>query len=385
MSQRRAGMTLVEVLIAITVLAVVLVAGMTYMSTQTQVFAASVERSTALTRGRFVVQTVQRDLRTLAAHLTPGQPGLVVAGSDVVSFHADYASNVVGDPFATFVDVDAPDGEVSAPTSSFTVPGTSVIWGNTVYRTTAGSVSPAEHLTLFFRPDSSTTATDDFVLYRQINDAAPEIVSDGVRRLSGAPFFEYWTAAPEAAAGGSFSALPDSVLPLVHDEPFHLSPADTAMSALVDSVRAVAVRFAVWPQADTSVVRPLTVNRMIALPNAGVEPIRSCGSDPILGDTLVLSATASTSGGNPVVDVSWPSAIDDGGGESDVIRYVLWRRVLPDTAWGDPMLSLPAGVSSYTYTDAAVESGETYDYALAAQDCTPSLSDLRLSGVVIVP
>lgn len=380
----RAGFTLVEVLVSITVLGLILVAGMTYMSTQTRAFAASVERTTALTRTRYVSQTLQRELRSLGTGLVSGQAGLVYAGPDVVAFNADFASNVAGDMFAVYVDPDAPDDQVLAPTASFTVPQTSFTYGAVTYQTTAGSTSPAELLTFFFVPDSVSPEPDDFVLYRQVNGASAEPVSDGIHRLDGQPFFQYWTGATEESAGGSFQAVPDSTLPLAHAEPFHLSPADTAASAIVDSVRAVAVRFEVWPKPDTAVTPPLTVDRMIALPNAGVQPVTSCGSAPLLGVALASAAVALASG-EPAVELSWDAAVDEAGGEGDVVRYVVWRRMLPDTEWGNPLLSVPAGAASYAYTDATVQSGATYEYGLAAQDCTPTMSTMIAGGVVVVP
>lgn len=380
----RAGFTLVEILVSITVLSLILVAGMTYMSTQTRAFASSVERTTALTRSRYVSQTLQRELRSLGSGLVSGQAGLVYAGADVVAFNADFASNVAGDIFAVYVDPDAPDDQVLAPTSAFTVPGTSFAYGGTTYLTTAGTTAPAELLVFRFELDSITAEPDDYVLYRQVNDGLREPVSDGIHRLDDAPFFQYWTGASMETGGGTFQAIADSVLPLSHDEPFHLSPADSSMSAVTDSVRAVAVRFAVWPKPDTTVFRPLTVNRMIALPNAGVQPVVSCGSAPLLGTALLSAATVLASG-EPAVELSWAAAVDEGGGEADVIRYVVWRRTLPSTEWGNPMLSVPAGGAPYVYTDATVQSGSTYEYGLAAQDCTPTMSAIIAGGAVIVP
>jgi prepilin-type N-terminal cleavage/methylation domain-containing protein len=383
-STARSGFTLVEVLVSVTVLTLILVAGMTYMSTQTRAFASSVERTTALTRTRYVAQTLQRELRSLGTGLVSGQAGLLYAGADVVAFNADFASNVAGDMFAVYVDPDAPDDQVLAPTSTLTVPQTAFTYGTVTYQTTAGSTAPAELLTFFFVPDSVSAEPDDFVLYRQANRAAPEPVSDGIRRLDGQPFFQYWTGAAEESAGGTFQAIADSTLPIAHSEPFHLSPADSATSAVVDSVRAIAVRFEVWTRPDTSGMRPLRVDRMIALPNAGVRPVTSCGSAPLLGVALT-SAAVTLASGEPAVELSWDAAVDEAGGEGDVVRYVLWRRTLPDTEWGNPLLSIPAGAPSYAYTDATIQSGSTYEYGLAAQDCTPTMSAMIAGGVIVIP
>ena len=87
----------------------------------------------------------------------------------------------------------------------------------------------------------------------------------------------------------------------------------------------------------------------------------------------------------PVVQLDWLPATDESIGEKDVIRYVLYRRSVPNTGiWGDPFLSIPAGAASYTYEDATVQVGGTYQYAHAAQDCTPSLSPLSPAQQVTV-
>ena len=83
--------------------------------------------------------------------------------------------------------------------------------------------------------------------------------------------------------------------------------------------------------------------------------------------------------------LSWPPSIDEVGGEGDVVRYIIWRQDLSQPGWGDPYVAIPAGAASYTYEDAAVQSGAAYEFALAAQDCTPSLSPRVTSGPVVIP
>lgn len=112
--------------------------------------------------------------------------------------------------------------------------------------------------------------------------------------------------------------------------------------------------------------------------------MESCGDRPILG-TGLGAAVATLGSGEPGVELVWNPATDESRGERDVVRYVIWRRSAGDPEWGDPYVSIPAGSPSYLYTDAAVAPGETYLYALAAQDCTPSLSDRTTAGPVTIP
>jgi hypothetical protein len=178
--------------------------------------------------------------------------------------------------------------------------------------------------------------------------------------------------------------LPDSLVPVHHSARVHGSPADTARSALADSIRAVRVRFRATNGLTGKDEVVVSVDRLIPLPNAGLGMLSTCGSPPILG--VGLTAAAVTLGtGEPAVNLSWNPAVDEAGGEGDVVRYVIWRRDSGATSWGDPFRAIPAGAPAYTYQDAAVTSGTAYEYALAAQDCTPTLSSLTSSALVIVP
>jgi hypothetical protein len=86
------------------------------------------------------------------------------------------------------------------------------------------------------------------------------------------------------------------------------------------------------------------------------------------------------------VDLAWNAATDETGGEKDVQRYVIWRRLNTELAFGDPYLSIPpAGLATYGHTDRDVVSGSTYIYGLAAQDCTPLTSTRVESFQVNIP
>ena len=76
---------------------------------------------------------------------------------------------------------------------------------------------------------------------------------------------------------------------------------------------------------------------------------------------------------------------DEAIGEKDVIAYTIWRMAASDLTWGDPYLSIPAGQTSYSYTDQSVTPGESYTYRVAAKDCTPTISSQSQAGPVAVP
>jgi hypothetical protein len=177
--------------------------------------------------------------------------------------------------------------------------------------------------------------------------------------------------------------VPASELPLIHQAPLHLSPADTAGSAETDSLRGVMVSFTATNGLAGAAERQRAVSRLVRFPNAGMGTRSTCGDKPILGTALAAAAITLPTG-EPAVRLVWNPATDEAGGENDVVRYVLWRRLMGAPDWGDPYRSVPAGNAAYQWDDQFVQVGVAYEYALAAQDCTPTQSTLAIS-VPVVP
>jgi hypothetical protein len=274
---------------------------------------------------------------------------------------------------------------VTVPSPSITIPNSAVTWPDTLYLSTAGTRSPAELLMFWFTPDTTTARTDDFVLFRQVNAGTPEPLARNILQVDSTPFFSYMRRIDFPSAPSSVGPIATSDLPLEHTSRFHRVSADTAASALTDSVRAVRVTMASTNGLTGDDERIVSASRMIAMPNAGFSLMQTCGDEPILGDTLGAQLI-DTGGGVYVARLTWNAAVDETAGELDVQRYVIYRQTTPITAdWGDPYLSIPAGLATYLYDDPAVAPSTTYQYAIAAQDCTPMLSLLEESPFVIVP
>ena len=168
----------------------------------------------------------------------------------------------------------------------------------------------------------------------------------------------------------------------MHTVPIHLAAADTALAAIIDSVRAIRISFTVTNGQTGPQERRRTLTRIVNLPNVGLANKKTCGAPPLLGTSLAAAAITQADG-TPATQLTWSPAVDESGGEKDVVRYVLWRRVGSVTDWGTPYVAVPAGAPSYSYVDAAVTSGQSYQYQLAAQDCTPSLSTSPATSVVV--
>lgn len=379
----RRGMTLVELMIAMVIFSIVLGAALSFMSRQSRAYRVGSERMEVLQNLRFAANTLNTDLRTAGANLPDQQPQFVYAGSDVVAFNADYATNVAGDAWAVYYDRDAPTGAVTAmrASQSAAIPNTTFPYPTVDYGL-AGVNSPAELLVFFFAPDTLTSRGDDFILYRQVNDQAPELVARNLLQTPGTPFLAYYRVRTPVGSPTRIEPVPAAQLPLVHLAPFHLSPADTGASARTDSLRGVQISFTATNGLTGAAERQRAFSRLVRFPNAGLGTRRTCGDDPILGTPL--NAVAVTLGtGDPAVRLVWNAATDETAGEKDVVRYVLWRRLVGAPEWGDPYRSVPAGNAAYMWEDQFVQAGVAYEYALAAQDCTPTQSTLAISAPVV--
>lgn len=378
------GFTIIELIISVLVFGIIVAGALGFLAAQNSAYRRGVEGLEALQNLRYTFEILETDIRTLGTNLPPDQPGLVYAGPDVIAFSADYATNLVDDIFAVYVLPDAPPSQVTAPTQPFTLPNTTYAWPEVEYRTTAGTNSPAELLIFFFRPDSSTARDDDWILFRQVNNSPPEVVARNLLRVGGTPFFRYFNRRHFPSAPPVMDSIPDQDLPLIHLAHRHGSPADTGRSALADSVRAVRVTVGATNGRPGEYERTAEFTRIVRMPNAGLTILRTCGDEPLLAGPLQAWAGL-TVDGRPAVNLRWDPSVDEAAGERDVVRYVVWRRTLTDPDWGPPLLSLPAGQPEYIYQDATVEQGATYRYAVAAQDCTPTLSGLVTSPAVLVP
>lgn len=378
----RRGVTLIELMVALVVFSVVMTGALQLLNSQGRAVRLGNERMGALQQLQFSMAMLDNQFRTAGGGVTKEQPFIVYAGTDVIAFNADYATNLANDPFAAYYDPDALTGTVTAlsPTNEITIPQTTFEYPGMSY-----SPSPAETIIFYFSPDTGTKRTDDLILFRQVNADPPEVVARSILSDPDRPFFQYVRLFTPDDAAAYVDTIPTTDLPLMHSEDEHLSTTDVGSKAIIDSIRAVRVTLTVTDGNTGDAEHRRTLSHLITMPNAGLLTDRSCGDPPQLSTALAASWQEDPVTGDTIVTLGWNPSVDEAGGEKDVIRYVLWRKLASASEWGDPFLSMPGGLNPYTYPDHGVVHGKTYVYQLAAQDCSPSLSKYVYSPAVSVP
>jgi prepilin-type N-terminal cleavage/methylation domain-containing protein len=379
------GMTLIELILALLVFSAVLAGALGFLRSQSRSFALGNERLGMLQNARFAIASMEKDLRTAGAANPDDQPAIVYAGNSVVAFNGNYITNVGDDIFGVYYNPDAPSGTVAALTRAdrMLIPGTSFSYPDTTYYTDPAKTlnSPSETIVFFFALDSSTARPDDYILYRQVNGEAPELLAQNLLAVGATPLLRYYR--HQTVAGVlALAQFPLASMPMAHSVKIHLSLGDTGVAARVDSIKAVQVTFTASNGMAGTAERQRTISRLIRLPNAGLRMKKTCGDEPQLGVPL---GAVGVSGG---VRLNWAGAIDETMGEKDVVRYLIYRKLATDPpGWNDvePFLSIPAGSAPYEYLDGEVTPGATYLYALAAQDCTPQTSGVAQSPPATVP
>lgn len=382
-SGNRPAFTLVEMLVAMSLLMAILGISTQLFRRQSAALSAQAGRTEAQQNGAFMLDVLDRDLRVAGSGVVDAQPLLVQAAPTAITINADLVTRTAGDPGAVYVDTDAEPGSagVFSAASATTLPTSAVVYPETTYMKAAGVPSGAETISFWISRDSTSTRSDDYVMFRRVNGLAPRVVARGIRYEPTDTLFQYF----KVDTAGVLQPIAPASLPLYHSAAFHGSPSDTGAAAVIDSVRTVRVRLSsVYRDArGGDAVRRLDLT--IHLMNAGLIHRTTCGEAPFgVSPSAVVTDTSATVS-SPYVTVSWSHALDDGGGEKDVERYAVYRRAASSTGFSEPLASIPAGAASYAFVDSDVRSGDQWIYGVAAQDCTPSSSPIGATPAVVIP
>ncbi len=375
----RSGFTLLEIMISITILLMVFAMTFPLFRSQLRAMGSTAGRADAQQNVRFAISTIERQIRVAGAGVADQQPLLVQATPFAVTFNADYAARdtaAEGGAFgAVYYDPDLPVGSTMSmvPTQQVTLPLSAVVWPTVAYTRGASAPSAAETISFWVAPDNSPGSNGRYALFRRVNAMPIDTLARGIVPDPLTPPFTYQT----INAAGAVQDVPAASLPAFHVA-IHGAPNDTAASALTDQIRFVKVHLVgTFIERDgTTSKRPADAS--IRLLNAGLLNHATCGDPPVFSQTV--AAVASTG----QVLLSWNRAVDESGGEKDVEKYVIYRRLIAG-AFADPLASIPAGQASYSFTDTQVSSGNQWVYAVSAEDCGGQFSPLAVSNQVTVP
>lgn len=382
----RRGVTLIEMLIAMTVFTLVLAATLGLLSRQSRGLDKNSSDMGMLQNLTFASSILQEELRMAGANVPYKQPAVIYAGANALAFNADYAS-ATDSLYAVYYNPGLPSGQGNALTSAerFALPGTSPAFSypDSSYFADGAALmnSPAETITWFFALDTSTTTpANDYILYRQVNDAAPEVAIRNVLQTGARNFFKYYYKRIPAAgtSQATLDSVPSAWMPVRHTQGVHGMPSDTAAAARIDSLAAVEVAFTVSNAGTGANLRTRSISFMVPMPNIGTKKVTSCGDVPLFGSGLTATWTIDNAAAPPdtFMLLRWNRATDETSGEGDVQAYIIWRRLVADPDWNEPLASVPAGAVNPSFPDQSALPGTAYTYAVAAQDCTPSLSTM---------
>ncbi len=363
--RQRKGFSLIELMIAIVVMAVVLAGTMNFFMGQSRTFRKATTDMVLLQNARFATDLLNEHFRAVGANLTVGQPAVIYADQKTFAFDADYATNVAGDVNAIYYEPKAPTNEVQSllKAQQVTIPQSApaMVFPDADYIAGTGAPSPAEMIVFWFAPDTETTRSDDFVLMRQVNASNPEVVVRNVLPDSTYPFFRYMYLKTDSITSlQSIDTVPGASLPVTY-----------ANSNIVanDKMRGIIISFMVTNGLADTAERTRPVSVIASLPNVGMRQLQTCGARPLppASPTVVHAGI-----GN--LKLTWSESPDENGGERDVMRYQVTRQANFAPGVWQNVASIPAG-GTYEYIDTGLNTGVVYNYAVTAQDCTPKFSD----------
>ena len=388
-ARKRGGFTLAEIVVSLMLLMFITGAAVQFLRKQTSLVTRETSRMDALQNAQFAGSQIERELREAGAGTADAQPMIVQADSLAMTFNANMVSIDTGDVRAVyqFSDADTNGTRAMLKTERLALPNSvnpTVSYPDTTYTAASGVQSGAETISYYLRPDSTTARTNDYMLFRRLNALPATLIARGIVRDSrdSTPFFAYY----KTDTLNRLMLIPKSQLPLYHGM-IHGAVNDTGKYALPDSIKAVRIHFVTAttdPRTGKDALR--TVETLVRLMNSGLLDRTSCGQPPY--PTPVPTVVSSLAGASPKsVTVTWGASSDDNGGEKDIERYAIFRKLSGAAVFGDPISSIPSSLkATYTYTDVGVIAGQTYVYGIAAQDCTPLLSSVTASlAITVIP
>lgn len=385
-----AGFSLIELLIAVTMLVGVLGATYTIFRSQSVSFRENTRRFDLAQNARSSIELSERVIRTMGAGVTGQQPMLVYGANTVLAFNADYIErDTVDMRWAAYWNPDVPLTEqtVWQAATATTIPNSSpsYTYPPVTYTMSNGAQSPAETYLLYFQLDAATARSDDYALWQRVNAGTPEILARNLLPAAdGSPFFQYLLHRVLSTGDTMFVAT-GSLLPLIRRELVAgISSADSANYVRPDSVRAVRMNYRVTNGLTGADERTRAISTVIETPNNGIAMPTVCGRPPLPPGAFSLTEVGVGLG---QLHLSWTRSADQDAGEVDVRQYVIWRKETTNPTWGPPLLVIRTEPGQATYDTDLYDNipNTSYDFRVAAQDCTPNFSSTLTQSITLSP
>jgi Tfp pilus assembly protein PilE len=375
----RAGFTTVELIIAMACTLILVGLAAPLYKAQTRAVNETSGHTDATRSSTFAADAIEQDLRNTGVGVFDGQPLLVRAAADAISFNANMVTARTQDLVAVFFDPDADSTALGAlgTSTSVTLPNSPNTYPTTNY------ISNAETISYYVVSDTGTAPVSGasmVSLRRRVNRQPEEIIARNLMRFTGQPVFRYF----RRNAAGVVSEIPSGSLPIFHAVPRHGTAADTGATAAIDSVAIVGLNLiSVYRNPRGGFVVD-TLQRNVRIANQGLLQRAQCGETPLVPTVPALNIVLL--GGLNAVRLQWGASGDEIAGERDVEMYAVYRRVFGTTDWGEPIANVPgAGLPTLVYIDNTVSPAVRYDYAISALDCTPAPSALTTATSIQVP
>ena len=367
----RAGFSMIEMIFAVSITVLVFSIAIPFFRAQTRAMDAGAGKLDAFQSARYAVARIESDLRFAGGEV--GQPVIVQAAPFAISFNANRQGRTPPtDPNASYWDatLDTLTTQSWMVSRATALRNSGKVYPTKAYTTPNGTTSLAETIQYFLHADTSGGRTNQYVLYRRINDRDSTLVTRDLYVASDSSFFfRYYT----TNVAGTTTAVVSSSTPIYWDDSLSR---DDSVSAV--QIRATGVYYDA--KARINVYRQLYAT--VKLRNAFKLLPLSCGAVPPAPSSLGM-AIDSVAGTKLDVRLSWTAVAGDSTAPRDVRQYILYRRLNGATTW-TPIGSKPAlATSNYRYQDFALPvAAGTYQYGLAARDCS-ALSAVRAGSATV--
>lgn len=357
MSARR-GLTLVEILVAMTLTLAVFAITLPFVRAQTRALGSNAGRLDADQIARYAQRRVDRDLRLAAGDA--GQPTIVYAGPMGIAFNANLLAADTTDPNAFEVQVGADSSLTEAwrVSAAADIPLTARSYPTENYVGTDGVPSHVETISYFLHPDTVSGRSDIYVLYRRVNARDSTLVVRGIHVPDDSAFFSYYRADADTLVQIAASALP-----LFWD------------STATPTLRAVGIRSAGFFRNATDAEDVIRTVRWRTLFTNTTPNVADCGVAPGAPSGVGHSKQTSTGSSSYHVRVTWNRSGDDGTGDDDVTHYIVWIRYNVNPVTWTRVASVPArDAATYRYDHYLPTFAGQVRYGVSAVDCGGSES-----------